>query len=279
MARLVPRRRRILSAVPSHHIYGFLFTVLMPHRLEGAMGAGPVEVVDIRQAGPAALEALAQPGDLVVAHPAWWEAAARVVPAYGADIVGVTSTAPCPDTLAAALAAAGLRLLQVYGSSETAGVGWRDRAGVPFALLPYWARTDDTASLARTLPDGTARRYPLQDRLEWADGRHFLPAGRIDAAVQVGGVNVFPAYVADVLALHPQVREAAVRLMRPDEGRRLKAFVVAQPGADVDLLRAELPGWTAERLTAPERPVAWTFGPRLPRQAGGKPADWIIDAE
>jgi acyl-coenzyme A synthetase/AMP-(fatty) acid ligase len=92
-------------------------------------------------------------------------------------------------------------------------------------------------------------------------------------------MNVFPAWVVDVLALHPQVREAAVRLMRPDEGRRLKAFVVPRSGVDVDALRADLPGWIAERLTAPERPVAWTFGPRLPRQASGKPADWIIDAE
>jgi acyl-coenzyme A synthetase/AMP-(fatty) acid ligase len=96
--------------------------------------------------------------------------------------------------------------------------------------------------------------------------------------VQVGGTNVFPAHVADVLALHPQVREAAVRLMRPDEGNRLKAFIVARPGADVDALRTGLPAWAAQRLTAPERPAAWTFGPRLPRQASGKPADWIIDA-
>ena len=277
LAALVPGRRRVLSAVPSHHIYGFLFTVLMPRRLADGP-ANPLEVIDVRQAGPAALAGVARPGDLVVAHPGWWDAAARVAPAFAADIVGVTSTAPCPDALADTLAAAGLRLLQVYGSSETAGVGWRDRAGVPFTLLPYWARTDDATALARALPDGTARRHPLQDRLDWSDATHFLPAGRIDDAVQVGGMNVFPAYVADVLALHPQVREAAVRLMRPDEGQRLKAFVVAQPGADVDALRADLPGWIAERLTAPERPVAWTFGPRLPRQASGKPADWIIDA-
>nr|WP_229482225.1 AMP-binding protein [Massilia sp. JS1662] len=294
LAPLVPGRRRILSAVPSHHIYGFLFTVLLPRTLAGAGSvavgdpvdalepaevAEPLEVIDVRRAVPATLAALVCPGDLVVAHPGWWEAAARVMPAFDGDIVGVTSTAPCPDALADTLAAAGLRLLQVYGSSETAGVGWRDRADAPFTLLPYWTRTDDAAGLARTLPDGTVRRYPLQDRLDWADGTRFLPAGRVDEAVQVGGMNVFPAYVADVLALHPHVREAAVRLMRPDEGRRLKAFVVAEPGADADVLRAELPGWIAERLTAPERPVAWTFGPRLPRQASGKPADWIIDAE
>jgi 4-coumarate--CoA ligase (photoactive yellow protein activation family) len=284
LAPLVPGRRRVLSAVPGHHIYGFLFTVLLPRWLAGAQAAGgvepvePIEVVDVRRAGPAALAGLARAGDLVVAHPGWWEAAARVAPAFAADVVGVTSTAPCADALADTLAGAGLRLLQVYGSSETAGVGWRDRAGAPFTLLPHWTRTADPASLDRTLPDGATRRYPLQDRLDWSGATHFLPQGRLDAAVQVGGTNVFPAYVADVLALHPQVQAAAVRLMRPDEGQRLKAFVVARPGAGVDALRAELPGWVAARLTAPERPVAWTFGPHLPRQASGKPADWIIDA-
>ena len=279
LADLLPGRRRILCAVPAHHIYGFLFTVLLPWHLGCAPDdAGAVEVIDVRQAGPAALGGLARAGDLVVAHPGWWAAAARVVPAFGPDIVGVTSTAPCPDDVAAALAAAGLRLLQVYGSSETAGVGWRDGAGAPFALLPYWRRTDDPGTLVRVLPDGTMRDTPLQDKLDWRDAVRFLPAGRIDAAVQVGGTNVFPAYVAEVLALHPQVDAAAVRLMRPDEGARLKAYVVANAAADVDALRAELPAWAAQRLTTAERPVAWTFGPRLPRQASGKPADWIIDA-
>ena len=279
LAELLPGRRRILCAVPAHHIYGFLFTVLLPWYLGlDADGGGAVDVVDVRRASPAALGGLVGPGDLVVAHPGWWAAVARVAGAFGPDVVGVTSTAPCPDDVAAGLAAAGLRLVQVYGSSETAGVGWRDAVGAPFTLLPYWRRADDPGTLVRALPDGTTRNYPLQDKLDWRDADRFVPAGRLDAAVQVGGTNVFPAYVAEVLAMHPQVEAAAVRLMRPDEGARLKAYVVARPGADVGALRAGLPDWAAQRLTTAERPVAWTFGPRLPRQASGKPADWIIDA-
>jgi hypothetical protein len=33
-----------------------------------------------------------------------------------------------------------------------------------------------------------------------------------------------------------------------------------------------------ERLLAPERPAAFSFGEALPRKANGKLADWIIDA-
>jgi 4-coumarate--CoA ligase (photoactive yellow protein activation family) len=277
LARLLPGRRRILSVVPSHHIYGFLFTVLLPRACHGA------EVLDLRLAAPSTLLREARPGDLLVAHPGWWEQAARLVPRFAAGVAGVSSTAPCPDPLARALAEAGLRLLQVYGSSETAGVGWREEAGMPFKLLPYWSRLDAPDELARALPDGGAARYPLQDKLEWEGERRFRPAGRIDAAVQVGGVNVFPSYVAEVLRMHPRVADAAVRLMRPDEGRRLKAFVVpadmpAGAGdAALEALRSELLAWCAERLATPERPAALSFGERLPRQASGKPADWIID--
>ena len=178
----------------------------------------------------------------------------------------------------------------MYGSSETAGVGWREEAGAPYCLLPYWSRPDapaadapavePTAELVRTLPAGGQARYPLPDTLAWEDERRFRPAGRIDGAVQVGGTNVFPAYVAEVLGMHPGVKEAAVRPMRPDEGRRLKAFVVplgAAGEAALDALRSELLDWCAARLSTPERPAAISFGERLPRQASGKPADWIID--
>lgn len=273
LAELLPGRRRVLSAVPAHHIYGFLFTVLLPRRL------GIADVVDLRACGPAALAGMLRPGDLVVGHPFWWEAVARLEPAFPSDVVGVTSTAPCPDPLADALAGAGLRLLQVYGSSETAGVGWREQGGAPYVLLPYWSRGTDASQLERTLPDGMPARHPLQDRLEWIDARRFRPVGRIDHAVQVAGTNVFPSYVADVLTMHPDVLEASVRLMRPDEGTRLKAFVVPRGAAPRSLLQQALLDWCAERLSVPERPAAITFGERLPRQAGGKAADWIIDAE
>ena len=131
------------------------------------------------------------------------------------------------------------------------------------------------------MPDGAEARYPLQDKLDWVDDTRFRPAGRIDQAVQVGGTNVFPGYVADVLRLHPAVAEAAVRLMRPDEGRRLKAFIVPHAGAGGDLaaLREDLSRWVGERLATAERPAAWNIGERLPRQASGKPADWIIDVD
>lgn len=284
LERLVPGRCRILSAVPAHHIYGFLFTVLLPRAFHEE-----VPVIDLRAESPASLAARLEPGDLVVAHPDYWARVAAPGHGFAPDVTGVTSTAPCPDAVAQDLAAAGLRLLQVYGSSETAGVGWRDAAGEPYRLLPYWRRTDLDNTLERESVGNSAagasgadcglERHALQDRLVWSGPERFIPNGRIDNAVQVGGTNVFPAYVAEVLAMHPQVRACAVRPMRADEGRRLKAFVVpGVPGQDIPQLRSVLIDWVGERLSPAECPAAYSFGPALPRQPNGKLTDWIIDA-
>jgi 4-coumarate--CoA ligase len=255
--------------------------VLLPR----ALGVGPDAVADLRGMSPGAVARRLGSGDLVVGFPDFWRAFAPIASDLPDGIMGVTSTAPCPMEVAQAVADAGVaRLVQVYGSSETAGVGWRDAPDQDYHLFPYWEAESDGATLSRRRPDGSRAAYPLQDKLAWSAPDRFRPTGRIDHAVQVGGVNVFPAYVADVLRMHPQVADAAVRLMRPDEGRRLKAFVVPRDGAPLEdgaaaaVLRAELGAWIAQRLSTPERPASYTFGNALPRQASGKASDWIMEA-
>lgn len=290
LARLFAGTRRIVGLVPSHHIYGFLFTVLLPR----ALGLEPEAVRDLRGASPGAVARSLRPGDLVVGFPDFWRTFAPVAGALPAGVTGVTSTAPCADEVARAVAAAGVeRLVQVYGSTETAGVGWRAGPDEDYRLFSYWqagapaeaapetgAAQQGAGVLVRTGADGGRVEVELQDKLVWTAPERFRPAGRIDHAVQVGGINVFPGYVADVLRMHPAVQDATVRLMRPDEGRRLKAFVVPRGGVpqDTAALRAALSAWSGERLSTPERPAAISFGAALPRQAGGKLTDWIIDA-
>lgn len=269
LAACIAPRRRVLVAVPVHHIYGFIFGVLLPPRL----GAGTV--LDVRRRPPQALQAMLEPGDLLVSHPAHWALVDRFCTALPADVVGVTSTAPCPDPLADALIERGLsRLLQIYGSSETAGVGWRDRASAPYTLMPHWQRTDGAAAPVRASAAGDVQPADLQDVLEWLPDGRFTVGGRRDEAVQVSGVNVFPGRVRAVILTHPGVQDCAVRRMSASEGERLKAFVVPRTDADTAALLPALEAWTKERLSAPECPRAWTFGPQLPTDDRGKLRDW-----
>ncbi|MBC8086057.1 MAG: AMP-binding protein [Phycisphaerae bacterium] len=267
--------KRILSAVPAHHIYGFLFTVLLPARLDVH------EVIDIRRLTPQVLGHMLRPGDLVVSHPAHWDLVARHTSFSLETIRGISSTAPCPAELALRLAQRGLtQLLQIYGSSETGGVGWRTSASAPYTLMEFWSRdaTQD-GGLLRTLPDGSGARHVLQDNIEWLPDGRFHVGPRRDAAVQVGGINVFPARVRDVLLTHPEVVDAAVRLMSPHEGARLKAFVVLRPETNSQTFREQLQGWLSTQVSAVEMPKSITLGDTLPRNDQGKLSDWPIARE
>jgi len=271
-ARLGPLRR-LVRVVPAHHIYGFLFTSLLPARL----ALGQDAVIDARGSSPAGVARLLRPGDALVGHPDFWRAFVRSGARVAPGIVGITSTAPCPDDLARDVAHSGIGpLLQVYGASETAGIGWRTEPGQPFELMPFWRRVG--AALVRVRPDGSEATAAPPDRLAWEDDRRFFVLARNDGAVQVGGVNVFPAQVRQALLEHSSVADAAVRLMRPGEGTRLKAFIVPAGGVvDLGALERSLRAWIDERLAPPERPKAMCFGPALPTTDTGKLADWQLD--
>jgi 4-coumarate--CoA ligase (photoactive yellow protein activation family) len=261
--------RRVVSVVPRHHIYGFLFAVLLPARLG-------IENIDARGYAPAQLAAVAVPGDLIVGYPEFWAAFVRSAGPVAPGAAGLTSTAPCPADVARAVVARGIApLVEIYGSSETAGIGRRDDPDAPFELLPVWRRGD--GELLRTVAGAAPRRVSAPDHLNWEGDRHVRPAGRTEGAVQVGGHNVIPARIAAVLAKRPGVAAAAVRLMAPAEGDRLKAFVVPDdPAGDLAALEAQLWAWIDTNLTVPERPKSLVFGSALPVANLGKAADWPL---
>ena len=273
LARIVVGARRVVRVVPCHHIYGFLFTILVPRTL----GLEERDVVDARGRSPAGVAAALRGGDVVVGHPGFWSGLVRSDARVPPGVTGVTSTAPCPDQVARGVIELGLgRLVQVYGASETAGIGWKEGVAASFELMPFWQRRG--SGIARTASDGSLREATLPDEVAWHGDRLFRVEARKDEAVQVGGMNVYPAAVRRVLTRHPGVREAAVRLMRRDEGERLKAFVVPAPHVeDLAGLERSLRHWIDERLAPAERPKALRFGAALPASAAGKPMDWPLD--
>lgn len=268
--------QRIVSAVPCHHIYGHLFGVLLPW----ATGRPDLPFLSLHGRAPLALGTQLRPGDLVLGFPDWWRLVAAQDVAWPGGVTGVSSTAPCPEDLALALARQGLpRLVQVYGSSETAGVGWRDQPGQPFHLHPFWHRDEHPGhTLVREHVRGDRSHAAAPDALRWEDARHFWPGERRDGAVQVAGVNVFPGAVRALLRSHPDVKDAAVRLHDFGGQPRLKAYVVPWPEADPGPLAEHLRQWAAERLPAPARPAHIAVGPALPVNAEGKARDWPLPA-
>ncbi|HEX9966558.1 MAG TPA: acyl-CoA synthetase [Solirubrobacterales bacterium] len=101
-----------------------------------------------------------------------------------------------------------------------------------------------------------------------AAGRLFID-GRDDEMIVSGGENVFPREVEDLLADHEAVVEVAVIGVEDSEfGQRLKAFVVREEGAAVDV--DDLKAHVKANLAAYKTPREIEFMDELPRNATGK---------
>lgn len=254
---------QIISLVPAHHIYGTIFTALLPDRVEAACVAA-------RFAGAAAV-AQAAPGTVVIGTPTLWGYVARSLPAFPPGLTAICSTAPLSTQLARQLTGQRLdRLVEIYGSSETGGIAYRLDPASAFALLGHWHH-DGGGTLSRATGGGVAA-VAMMDDAAWLDERRFVLAGRRDGAVQIGGYNVFTERVRQRLLDHAGVAEATVRLELATG--RLKAFVVPTVASGTDGLVDQLDAWCAAGLSDVERPRRIAVGPDLPRTALGKLTDW-----
>lgn len=266
VAPLFPQITRIVSLVPASHLYGFTFTVVLPHTLQ-------VPVVTLPAIPTQSWDELLYPGDLMVAFPLFWNYWLRCENRFPEGVQVLSSTAPCKDEIINGLLQAGAqRFTEIYGSSETGAIGVRHQAGASFEILPFWevSLKEDEPRIKRK---STTEWISLPDKVAMEQERFLRPISRVDACVQVAGINVFPKRVETVLGSHPAVKACKVRLMRPEEGERLKAFVVLNEGYRPDhvgIIRTFL----AQRLTVHEIPRTFTFGPELPVSTLGKDADW-----
>jgi acyl-CoA synthetase (AMP-forming)/AMP-acid ligase II len=101
-----------------------------------------------------------------------------------------------------------------------------------------------------------------------SEGRLFVD-GRDDEMIVSGGENVFPREVEDLLSDHAEIEEAAVIGVADDEfGQRLKAFVVARNGTELD--EAQVKDYVKQNLARYKVPREVVFLGELPRNATGK---------
>ncbi|MEW5926514.1 MAG: amino acid adenylation domain-containing protein [Gemmatimonadota bacterium] len=180
--------------------------------------------------------------------------------------------APRGAVIGRPLGNASLYVLDRAGNPAPVGVPGELCIGGACVARDYLGRPELTAE--RFVPDAFAadagrRLYRAGDRARWgADGTlEFL--GRTDSQAKVRGFRVEPGEVEAVLAMHPEVREAAVvvREDRPGE-RRLAGYVVAAEGAAPT--PAELKRWLGERLPEHLVPASVAVLERLPLTANRK---------
>lgn len=264
--------QRVVSVMPAHHVYGFLFGVLLPALLG-------VPALHVRGAAPAMLRALLQPGDLLIAHPSFWSSAiaadrlGKRTALFPDALIGFSSGQALPGTLFEALKQAGVtRLVELYGATETAGIGWRDSHS-DFALLSRyrWAKATGNELIDSTSASESC--VPLPDVIVRHCNDRFSVQGRIDRVVQIAGQNVHLDAIEARLSSFPGVAMARLRRMpASDPKARLHAFIVCSQRID----SAELRTFAEAHLQTAELPQSYTFGAELPKTAAGKECEWEI---
>ncbi len=133
----------------------------------------------------------------------------------------------------------------------------------PQVMAGYWNRPDETASALR---DGWLYTGDIATMDE--EG-YFRIVDRLKDLIIVGGLNVYPREVEEVLLAHPGIAEAAV-VAEPDpvKGEQPLAYVVLQKGLTVTT--DELMEHCRTNLARYKLPAAIEFRDELPRTMIGK---------
>ncbi|HTO71132.1 MAG TPA: AMP-binding protein [Myxococcota bacterium] len=284
-------RARVFATVSHQHLYGLLFRVLGPLAAGRAFCAETFLHLEelfprLREAGEFALATTPvhlrrMRGD---AELETLRAGARAV---------FSSGGPLDDDVARDVALGlGQAPIEIFGSSETGGVAWREqtRAGEPARWRAFpaveLASDAETGRLAVRSPyvsqgsaanPGDPQELVMGDRVELAADGSFVLLGRADRIVKIGEKRLALPEMESHLRAHPFVADAALLAFDPGGDARVGAVValteVGQAALDARGRRAvaaELADHLAAYWDRVLLPRAWRYVPELPRDAQGK---------
>jgi acyl-coenzyme A synthetase/AMP-(fatty) acid ligase/3-hydroxymyristoyl/3-hydroxydecanoyl-(acyl carrier protein) dehydratase len=279
----------VLATVAHQHIYGLLFKVLWP------LSSGrPIHALSI--AYPETLAAAIANGPcILVASPAHLKRLPEHLDWQGAR-ASLTAVFSSGGPLAADAALACGALLgqvpvEVYGSSETGGVAWRQRSSAtddgwtPFPTVAWRVDAEGGALAVRSPHLADEHWLTLADRAEAlvdagpAAGARFLLLGRSDRVVKIEEKRVSLSAMEAALSASGLAAEARVVLCDPSAGerQRVAAFIVptAQGRAVLDsegkpALNNRLRAILAAVVESVALPRRWRYLDHMPLNAQGK---------
>jgi acyl-coenzyme A synthetase/AMP-(fatty) acid ligase len=281
----------VLATVSHQHIYGLLFKVLWPlaagRPIHAASLTYPEQLAAVLASGPGVL--IASPAHLkrLPEHLSWGAAADGLRAVF-------SSGGPLAADVARAIGALlGQAPVEVYGSSETGGIAWRqrgigaaagegegdDESWLAFAGVEWRLAEPDGQLEVRSNNLADADWLRLADRAEASGADRFLLLGRSDRIVKIEEKRVSLDALEAALAASDLVEQARVALCPAvGAGREVLAAFVVASSAGRALLAAhgklalnralrEVLGAVAEAVALPRR---WRYIEQMPQDAQGK---------
>jgi len=280
----------VVATVSHQHIYGLLFKVLWPLAAGRAVHAHSVDYPEqlaallarapcVLAASPAHLKRLPE-------HLDWSGARAQLRAVFSSG---------GPLALDSALAAGqllGCVPREIYGSSETGGVAWRQRAperpddeswqGFPGV---DWRLQDDGALEVRSAHLADDGWLGLADRARQTAAGRFQLLGRSDRIVKIEEKRISLNAIEAVLLATPLVLDARVLLCDAPAGERQKvaAFIVCSAAGRALLasqgklaLNRQLQRALGGQVDAVALPRRWRYLEQLPINAQGKTTQALL---
>jgi acyl-coenzyme A synthetase/AMP-(fatty) acid ligase/3-hydroxymyristoyl/3-hydroxydecanoyl-(acyl carrier protein) dehydratase len=260
---------RTAATVPPGHIYGLLFSVLAPLISGGAfLRETPFHAEAVATA------AREHAADVLITVPAHLRGLGAVdAGAFGNLSRVFSSTAPLGPRIAAAFTdRQKLGITEVFGSSETGGVAWRDQRETarwqPLPSVTVATSEDDRLLVNSPFADAhLPLPFATADLAELHENGTFTHRGRIDGVVKVGGRRVSLPAMERALNGIDGVEDATLLAVDDDSGRGSQVLaVVVATDVRATALKDALAG-EFERSTLPRR---FLFVEELPREASGK---------
>ena len=248
--------------------------LLVPAAMEALLDCGSLMSADLGSLGALNCGSSIVPDQLIRRFNAL---DVRVVQVYGATETGPTAVvldyrdADRVGSCGKPASHCDLRIVGVAGADAGPGDTGEIWLRGPNLFTHYWNRPDETD---QAFSEGWYRTGDLG----YADDDGFVyVTGRMRELIISGGENIYPAEVERVLGEHPAVSQVAV-VGRADDrwGEVPVAFVVSEAGAPLD--SGSLEQWCVDRLAGYKRPRGWIFVDALPLTSLGKVRKHLLPA-
>lgn len=262
---------RILSTVPPHHIYGLLYSILLPlisgASVNDSIPAFPMEIKNALESTRATV---------FVSIPPHYRALKESPISRHHLHTAFSSAGPLAEEDERAFSeTTGIAVTEIYGSTETGGIASRRRAAGQPALTPFTCvdvemdgellnvRSD---FLSIELERDDNGFYQTADRVAMDGANSYRIIGRLDGIVKVGGKRVDLNKVRDVLKQSSNVDDAYVFARPVQTGRGSEILALVEGTAEPGKLRRI----AAEGLDTHSLPRRIVVVDRIPISTAGK---------
>jgi acyl-CoA synthetase (AMP-forming)/AMP-acid ligase II/3-hydroxymyristoyl/3-hydroxydecanoyl-(acyl carrier protein) dehydratase len=268
--------RKLCSTVSQHHIYGLLFSIMLPFTVGVPFRRKRIEF-------PGEFEKLTDTAYMIITVPAFLKRACEVETPGGLSLQSpwiFTSGGALPfETAQKTSDIFGFWPLEVYGSTETSGIAWRrSKDGMewtPFDNAEIW-KNQDGCLVIRSPYIKDPLGFETADLAEILAGGRFLLKGRIDSVVKIEEKRVSLTEIESRLLDSGLAGEVCVIPMEDKRQYLAAALVLNTKGKDRFAayekhdINKYFRTYLAQFFENSTLPKKWRYPESLPQDAQGK---------